>query len=387
MFCRQSTVKVALRWTRRWLGLLVCGVMLYSQGATAHAEEPAPAPVAKTPASPEQIARWTEELDDNRFDTRENAQLELEHAGAVALDEVAQAAHTGSLESSTRALNILLTWAESRDHELRIAALERIMKLSQRPTEAQLAGEILADAREEAALAKIVELGGQYTADPQLGAVILNVGGRPVRSVQIVIGSHWKGGVEGLKHLHEVRRVTTLSLHSAPLGDEIVPALVDLPQLRRIELYGMKQLSSSAIQTLREKLPAFPQMDLAVRSGAQLGIQGSRAGFAQVEGVIEGSAAQRAGLKQGDVITALDGEKIENFTALTDRIATFEPGDSVVLNITRPDQARNRTGEIEVKVTFDKWGENLKSPTFVQQVGRPIQGQAVPQKTIRIDRR
>jgi hypothetical protein len=386
MFCRQSTVKVDSCWTRRRLGLLISGLMLCSQGATAHADKPAPAPAAETPASPEQIARWTAELDDNWFDTRENAQLQLEHAGAAALDEVDQTAHTGSLESSTRALNILLSWAESHDHELRIAALERIVKLAHRPTEARLAGEILADAREEAALAKIVELGGQHTADPQLGAVILNVGGRPVRSVQVVLGSHWKGGVEGLKHLHEVRRLTTLGLHSAPLGDEVVPVLLELPHLRRIELYGTK-LSGKAIQTLREKLPPFPQLDLAVRSGAQLGIQGSRAGLAQVEGVIEGSAAQRAGLKPGDVITELDGEKIEDFTALTDRIATYESGDSVVLKITRADPARNQTGQIDVEVTFDKWGENPKPPKIVQQVGRPIQGQAVPQNTIRIDRR
>ena len=30
----------------------------------------------------------------------------------------------------------------------------------------------------------------------------------------------WKGGVEGLKHVAALRSATTLSLHSAPLGDE-----------------------------------------------------------------------------------------------------------------------------------------------------------------------
>lgn len=387
MYCRQSHVTDNRCWKLRRLDLLVCCLVLVSQAAAVHAEDPAPAPTAKTPASPEQITRWVADLDDNRFDTRENAQLQLEAAGAASMDEVAEVARTGSLESSTRALNILLSWAESSDHELRIAALEQIVKLAHRPTEAELAGEILADAREEAALAKIVELGGTHTDDPLLGAIVLNVGGRPVRSVQVTIGSHWKGGVEGLKLLNEVRRVSTLSLHSAPLGDEVVPALIELPQLKRIELYGMKQISDDAIKTLREKLPPFPQMDLAVRSGAQLGIQGSRTGAAQVEGVVEGSAAQKAGLKPGDVITELDDKKIEDFTALTDLIAKHEPGDSVVLKVTRLDPARNRTGQIEVQVTFDKWGEKLKPPKIVQQVGRPIQRQLVPRNTIHIDRR
>jgi hypothetical protein len=354
--------------------------------AAVHADGDTPTPAATPPAQPEQIVRWIEELDDNRFDAREKAQQQLDNAGAIALEQVAETALTGSLESSTRALNILLSWSEAKDHALRIAALERIVKLPQRPTEAELAGEILSDAREEAALAKIVELGGLHTGDSQAGVFVTTKSGRTVGPVQVILGAHWKGGIDGLDELKKVRRATTLSLHSSPLGDDAIPKLLELSQLRRIELYGSK-LTSDGVAELREKLP--PETILAVRSGARLGIQGLQAtGMAQVDRVIEGSAAEKAGLLPGDVITEFEGEKIDSFTALTDRIATHQPGDSVELKINRPDQTRTKVEEKVIKVTFDQWGiDELKAPTFVQPLDRQIPGQVLPPNTIRIERR
>lgn len=365
---------------RLTIAALLCSVMLVG-GVRAEGQASAPQ------ATPQQVEQWVAELDHNLFDVRERAQLSLEGAGTAALIAVAEEAQTGSLESSTRALNVLLAWAEGEDHALRIAALERIVKLPQRPTEAQLASEILADAREEAALAKIVELGGLHTIDPQYGgAFIVNQNGRPVGPVQVILGAHWKGGVEGLKHLKEVRRITTLSLHSSPLGDDAIDPLLGLEHLKRIELYGSK-ISNDGVAKLREKLR--PETTLAVRSGARLGIQGSPlTGVAQVQQVIEGSAAEKAGLQMGDVITALDGESIKDFTSLTDRIATHQPGDSVVLKVRRPNANQTDTEEKEITVTFDQWGiDELKPPGFVQPIEAQIQGQILPPNTIRIERR
>ncbi|MCH7753186.1 MAG: PDZ domain-containing protein, partial [Planctomycetes bacterium] len=208
--------------------------------------------------------------------------------------------------------------------------------------------------------------------DPQLvGSRVLILGGRLVLPVQVIIGSHWKGGLEGLKYLHQIPRAAILSLHSAPLGDEVIPVLLDLPQVKRIELYGTN-LSDEAIKELREKLS--PDVALDVRSAARLGMQGPHRGPAQVLKVIADSAAEKAGLQPGDLITELDGEKVDDFTALTDRIATHEPGDTVTLKVTR------KKKQLDIQVTFDRWGTDLtKPPTFTQPAAQPIR-EVVPKK-------
>jgi len=56
---------------------------------------------------------------------------------------------------------------------------------------------------------------------------------------------------------------------------------------------------------------------------------------ALVNSVEPGGAAARAGLKQGDVITALNGEKVADSNALRNRIAGTKPGSTVDLQIIR----------------------------------------------------
>jgi len=324
----------------------------------------------------EQIVAWVVELDDNRYAMRENAQFRLEKAGSAALNHVAKSARSGSLESSTRALNILLAWSEGNDPDLRIAALEQIIELPQRPTEAQQASQILAAAREQAALARIVELGGRYNIAPPMPGIPQFKNSRKFgESLQVKIGAHWKGDLDGLKLLNEIPRVTQLSLHSAPLNDELLPVLLDLPHLKRIELYGTK-LSEPALKELREKLSS--NIDLDVRSGALLGIKGN-----PLEQVVPNSAAAKAGLQKGDLITEFEGEKIDDYTVLIERIAVREPGDTVTLKIARLNRKLKKREQVEVLVTFDQWG---KQPlTAPQPAVRPIQ--VVAPAGINIDRR
>jgi S1-C subfamily serine protease len=61
--------------------------------------------------------------------------------------------------------------------------------------------------------------------------------------------------------------------------------------------------------------------------------------------VSEDSPASAAGLKDGDVITAVDGEPVASPQALTDAIAEREPGDKITLTVVRFDDQEER--EIE----------------------------------------
>jgi serine protease Do len=62
---------------------------------------------------------------------------------------------------------------------------------------------------------------------------------------------------------------------------------------------------------------------------------------ALVSGVESGGAAARAGLKQGDVITAINGEKIPDSNAVRNRIAGTKPGSTIDLEIIRNGKTEN----------------------------------------------
>jgi serine protease Do len=71
---------------------------------------------------------------------------------------------------------------------------------------------------------------------------------------------------------------------------------------------------------------------------------------ALVSDITAGSAAERAGLRRGDVILAVDGQPVADSNALRNRIASTKPGTSVALTIVRDgrEQTLNATlGELE----------------------------------------
>lgn len=61
---------------------------------------------------------------------------------------------------------------------------------------------------------------------------------------------------------------------------------------------------------------------------------------------IEGSAAEEAGLKANDIITAVDGTPTPNFDVMTDYLATKQIGDTVSLTVIR----NNREMQVQVKL-------------------------------------
>jgi membrane-associated protease RseP (regulator of RpoE activity) len=254
---------------------------------------------------------------------------------------VAGIAAAGSLESSTRAVSVLVGWADASDKKLGMAALETIAALQNRPIEAAMANDRLAEFREAAAIEAIKELGGRFDYDRQFGMI-----GGPSTPLQVIIGPKWKGGAEGLKHVAALRSATTLSLHSAPLGDEVADQLVALPQVKRIELYGTT-ISAEAVAKLK---PQLPNVDVDVRSGARLGIRGL-----VIEQVVDDSPAAVAGLERNDKITEFAGQPIETFEQLTQQIAKCKPGDTVTV------KALRGGATVEKKVTFDRWGDDERS--------------------------
>jgi putative serine protease PepD len=81
---------------------------------------------------------------------------------------------------------------------------------------------------------------------------------------------------------------------------------------------------------------------------AYLGVQLSDApsGGASVSALTAGAPAAKAGLKQGEIVTAIDGKAVASADALVNAVDAHRPGDRVTLRAGRGDSAR------DVKVTL-----------------------------------
>jgi S1-C subfamily serine protease len=75
-----------------------------------------------------------------------------------------------------------------------------------------------------------------------------------------------------------------------------------------------------------------------------------------VRRVFEDSPASAAGLEEGDVITAIDGEPVESPQALADAIAEHEPGDEITLTVYQRDGEEEREIEITLAENPDAEG-------------------------------
>jgi S1-C subfamily serine protease len=72
--------------------------------------------------------------------------------------------------------------------------------------------------------------------------------------------------------------------------------------------------------------------------------------------VYEGTPAAEAGLQEGDIILAVDGDVVDQERTLADRLVAYEEGDVVTLTVLREDE------EIEVEVTLGPRAGRIMAP-------------------------
>ncbi len=94
-----------------------------------------------------------------------------------------------------------------------------------------------------------------------------------------------------------------------------------------------------------------------------------------VSNVRAGSSAEKAGVKRGDIITAINGEKIEDSNVLRNKVAGTTPGSEIKLTITR------EGNPVELTATLDEYnvdgsgtaapeGQNPNTPNAQPQGGK-----------------
>ena len=78
-----------------------------------------------------------------------------------------------------------------------------------------------------------------------------------------------------------------------------------------------------------------------------MGLEGRRGAFASM--VFLGSPAEKAGIRAGDYITAVDGREMRNSNFLTQTVGGIRPGERAVFTVVRDGVERNFTVTIEIR--------------------------------------
>jgi S1-C subfamily serine protease len=78
---------------------------------------------------------------------------------------------------------------------------------------------------------------------------------------------------------------------------------------------------------------------------ASLGLSGTRGAI--VSSVESGSAAERAGVKRGDVIVSFNGQPVTEYNALRNRVAEAKPGTNATIGIVRDGSEKALTVKLD----------------------------------------
>ena len=318
------------------LGGAVLGSLLAPAFATDAAVRPA--------ATAAEVAAWVEQLGAAQYAQRESAARSLADAGRPALRPLVAAITGGDLEVASRGVEILRGMLAADDEPL-AAEVERrlediasgdaaVARLAQSALEFHQAG------RAAAARERLESLGAVFRER------MANAG---EQGIEVEFNAAWLGGPEDWRLLPRLRGVVCVSVHGVPLDETAVGVLGRVRGVRRIDLFGTAA-PDAAVRALRGRLP---DTLIDVRKGGKLGVSSIvQAGPCALSGVQPGSAADKAGLRPGDVVVTVDGEPVANFEALAARVARHGPGEVVRLEVLRDGGADRR---FPCEVRLDAW--------------------------------
>lgn len=166
---------------------------------------------------------------------------------------------------------------------------------------------------------------GALDAGLQVGDVLATLNGEAITAQNIVaLLSEFAVGDEIMLGVVRGEEVLSVAVTLGARPTEVVPILPPVPE-------GSNEDMLEALRGI-EVQPARPRLGLAVDTPLN-----EQAG-ALVVSVIEDSAAAEAGIQVDDIITAVDGETVENPTALIDRINTYNAGDTVEITVQRAEE-------------------------------------------------
>lgn len=134
---------------------------------------------------------------------------------------------------------------------------------------------------------------------------------------------------------------------------------------------AMQEMLESLSEIEMPEMPELPAMpSLGMDSSFTFAFSGSNKALlgvytnkvnegAEINQIVAGSAAESAGLQEGDIITHIDARSIESPANLSEVLAMYEPGDEVQVTYIRGDKTEKLKLTLqENKQSWDSWGGN-----------------------------
>jgi hypothetical protein len=293
------------------------------------------------------LAAWIGQLGAAQYAQREAAARHLAAAGRPAIPALGTAITGDDFEVASRSVEIVRGMLGADDAELAAEAeglLERVAT-----ADASAIGGLAQSALEfhqigmAAAARERLESRGALFRDRRSTA--------GERGLEVEFNAAWQGGPDDWRLLPRLRDVTIVSVHGVSLDAAAVAVLGRLAGVRRIDLFGTAA-PEEAVATLVARLP---EVGVDVRKGGRLGVSSIvQAGPCELSAVQPGSAADKAGLRAGDVIVAADDQAVASFAALTAWLAQRAAGEEVRLAVER-NAAGGPAERLECTARLDAW--------------------------------
>lgn len=118
---------------------------------------------------------------------------------------------------------------------------------------------------------------------------------------------------------------------------KVVSDLIDFGSVKRAKL-GISMINLDVIQGSEEA-----RKELGIKDG-DLKLSSNEGVY--IGEVMKGGAADKAGLKKGDVLIEIDGVKVKNGAAVQEKVNSYHPGDKATLKVIRSEK------ELEIPVEF-----------------------------------
>lgn len=271
------------------------------------------------------------------FRTRQQATRELIKAGKPALGPLLKRVRSGPLELAVRAMSVFETAYTGKDDAAADAADAALEELAEfrRQDIAEHARQVLdrhRSLRTHRAVRQLEKLNARvldYRPNAREEPQVQRLGGPRPLAPSVILDDEFRGGADGMKY---ARRLA---------GTNFQIYLIDglkVPEKAKLELES-----------------AFDGPTVVRRGAAMLGISASAGvGGCIVGSVVPGTAAARAGIDEGDVITAFDGEPVHDFGELVAMLRTKKPGQEVTLSILSPNPSDDGP-TTEKKFILEKW--------------------------------
>jgi len=196
-------------------------------------------------------------------------------------------------------------------------------------------GSVLATVALIVGAAIVAPTAAAQAVDPEVGMVIVSVApDGPAAAAGVVRGDILQAfDGQALQDLSDLRDL----LAEREPGDEVTLTVLHGDDLRTLEA----TLGDQAGNAYLGLTPCYPAGGLraTTRIAAQPG--------ALITEVVADSPAEEAGLREGDLIVSVDGEKVAGAIDLADLLAGHEPGDTVTLEFEREGED---LAEIEVQL-------------------------------------